>query len=610
MLRAFKVVLVFVFILAAGCSSVRTRKVPHPPSYSLAAACTGDKAAPCWNELRREADKIEGTRYYLPRPYVAAKQSFPVGGGTFFVRVRVEGDQLRAIDSVPEALAPFFPGDELGGISRLKKEGASPRSESRPAAAESTKVESESTDGGEDGEKGGGKAEQPAPQLLADTKDLLKGSTVSHQNVPSAEQVVTLTIKVSKDLETSGLFGDEPELDGTKVFLVPVQKGKHLASGVVTVEGASTVGSVGRERLITALVQGSKMPAFASLAVAVKGKKDDKTETLLLHRKSIDIVSSFAESGKKEGEEEKSKEEKKTDQKKKLSEATATISGDPSTEPLIEISELYDVLLLPDFSQQYAIQVRSGLFKASADIGLENGWMAEKINTEIDNSQLGEFVLSSAGKLVDAALGKYFPQLEVVEAAEEQPDATELEVTQESERRAKDGKPLIVRIDYVQLATSGLHPVVKIEEQACGNKVEGPHSCWPRVEWRTQDRLVMTLVGLKDEPPASGTSRSAGDSCDVKDFAVLTETYSSAPQIVEMFKNRVVTITGVDTPSNTTIVLTIPKASLRSLDQVEQNLEGLKDAFLDALNAEFGKRDCDQVLDQIKLHLVGPANPE
>ena len=343
---------IFVLIFAVGCSSIRTKKVPHPPSYSLAETCTNSENAPCWNELRRQADEIEGTRYYLPRPYVAVKQRFPVDGGTYLVEARVEGDRLMAVDGIPEALGAFFPGKDLGGLSQLKKE--------------------------------------------------------------------------------------------------------------VT-------------------------PAFSTIPLAAS--EDSPTD-----RGSKGFVEN-SENGQEDSEESK---EDESDEETEIPDSRATTSGDPSTDPLIKVSELFDILLLPDFSQQYAIQVRSGLFKASADIGLENGWMVEKINTEIDNSQLGEFVLSSTEKVVDATLGKFFPQFKAVETAEKQPSANEDEVRQEAEQREGMGQPMFVRIDYVQLATPGLHPVIKVEEQACGTRTYGPQACWPRVEWRTLDRLVMTLVGLKD----------------------------------------------------------------------------------------------------------------
>ncbi len=350
----YRVLLISLLMVAIGCSGVRTRKVPHPPSYSLSAQCSGDKDAPCWNELRRKADELAGTRYYLPRPYIVAKQQFPVGGGTFFVRARVDGSLLKAVDALPEALTPFFPDNSLGDISRLKK-GTS-----------------------------------------LDKTENLKAATPLRPFAP---------------------------------------------------------------------------------------KKDEEQED--------------------QGEEDQGEEDH--DCEKKISGATATASGDPSTTPLFEVSDLYDILLLPDYSEQYALQVRSGLFRASASISLENGWMAELINTETDNSQLGEFLLSSADKLVDAATGEFFPQLKAVDEAEGQPDATESEVQQTFERLEQSGQPLIVRIDFVQLAVPGLHPVLKIEEQECGTKPDGPHACWPRVGWRTRDRLVMTLVGLKDPEESSGS---------------------------------------------------------------------------------------------------------
>jgi len=57
-----------------GCAEVKIRKIPASVNYQDWR--NGDQA---------RADNIPGFRYYLPRPYVAVKQEFPVAGDDFLV---------------------------------------------------------------------------------------------------------------------------------------------------------------------------------------------------------------------------------------------------------------------------------------------------------------------------------------------------------------------------------------------------------------------------------------------------------------------------------------------------------------------------------------------
>lgn len=57
----------FVTFASAGCATVSVRKVPTPTQYVR------------WtDEMQREADRIEGIRFYLPRPFISVFESFPV----------------------------------------------------------------------------------------------------------------------------------------------------------------------------------------------------------------------------------------------------------------------------------------------------------------------------------------------------------------------------------------------------------------------------------------------------------------------------------------------------------------------------------------------------
>lgn len=67
--------------MLVGCASVSIRKVPTPTQYIY------------WSdEMQREADKMEGLRFYLPRPFINVFESFPVRTDIFFAHGLVSAD--------------------------------------------------------------------------------------------------------------------------------------------------------------------------------------------------------------------------------------------------------------------------------------------------------------------------------------------------------------------------------------------------------------------------------------------------------------------------------------------------------------------------------------
>lgn len=67
--------------LLAGCSAVEVQKIPSQADYQQ------------WGDRRQaEVDSIKGIRYYMPRPYVAVHQSFPVRTDIYFARGLVSPD--------------------------------------------------------------------------------------------------------------------------------------------------------------------------------------------------------------------------------------------------------------------------------------------------------------------------------------------------------------------------------------------------------------------------------------------------------------------------------------------------------------------------------------
>jgi hypothetical protein len=81
--------------LLVGCAQVKVHKVPTPTQYSFAGVNTWTAA------MQEKADKMEGLRFYLPRPFVNVFESFPVATDLYLAKGRVSADnKFVVIDSV------------------------------------------------------------------------------------------------------------------------------------------------------------------------------------------------------------------------------------------------------------------------------------------------------------------------------------------------------------------------------------------------------------------------------------------------------------------------------------------------------------------------------
>ncbi len=481
-------------LLLSGCASVKVQKIPDPSAYTYSGdgTCSEQGKSLSWNCRQTKADAIRGVRYYLPRPYVLVKKEFPVDGGTVLLSGTLDASRQLVLPEVPEKIAQLF------GMSpearTISLDGA--RLATPTAVTPGAETQSGSTDDAKP-------ATEEKPELLLDSDDLLKDSAPGESQVSDPKATIRLTVKVSKDLEAKLELGDNETLATDKVYLVPLQNGKHVADKVVEATVYKSEGSTGKDRTLLAQIEGSKVPTFAALAVKVSFEKDGKKHSVLLHRKSYDLLNTFSSSGKggddskkKDGEGDKDATKQEP---KKVSGANITTSGDPTTDPLVYENDLYDILLLPDFSEQYAIQVRSGIFKAEADIALENGWMLEKLGTKVDNSTISEFIFDTAGKIVDLGLNDLFDVAANLTEAEGAEDAKE-----ETESRAV-GTPVTVRIDWIDYAVPGAYPIPKFREVSCplGQGCEKEKLCLHKVKYETRRQLAITIVEFGEKAPGT-----------------------------------------------------------------------------------------------------------
>ena len=103
--KALGAILVLGALAFVGCASVKVRKVPTPTQYSV------------WtDQMQAKADKMEGFRFYLPRPFVSVTEPFPIRADTFIADGHVSADGKYVIVESVRAGAGL--NDYMAGIKK------------------------------------------------------------------------------------------------------------------------------------------------------------------------------------------------------------------------------------------------------------------------------------------------------------------------------------------------------------------------------------------------------------------------------------------------------------------------------------------------------------
>lgn len=106
----------------AGCAKLSYRKVPTPTQYTK------------WtDEMQKKADAMEGVRYYLPRPFINVKHTFPVSQRSALVSfsyvAKADGEpahyQLEKSASAPEWVKRSLP-DKISVMTALTAQLTTP----------------------------------------------------------------------------------------------------------------------------------------------------------------------------------------------------------------------------------------------------------------------------------------------------------------------------------------------------------------------------------------------------------------------------------------------------------------------------------------------------
>lgn len=144
------------------------------------------------------------------------------------------------------------------------------------------------------------------------------------------------------------------------------------------------------------------------------------------------------------------------------------------SDPITHLSDILDVVYLPDFEEQYAIQVKSGLGKVDIETRLRNGWAAEVFSQKVDNSNLVPYVIRQVEKASDAAAKVASTWWPVITGVGAPAVALTSKLTNGAEQQAGEvealdgntflGELLIFKVAEVRVAQPGLYPILKPRE--------------------------------------------------------------------------------------------------------------------------------------------------
>jgi len=152
-------------------------------------------------------------------------------------------------------------------------------------------------------------------------------------------------------------------------------------------------------------------------------------------------------------------------------------------DPVTKLGELFDVVYLPDFDEQFVIGRSFGLGKGDVQISLRNGWAAEVFGEQIDRSNLVPYVINQVENASKAALNiaTTWGLTSVGVPVGALPLPTNVGAKQEAlatgddQARALDilGQTVLLKVVEIRVAQPGIYPILKPREIIDWFGVEG-----------------------------------------------------------------------------------------------------------------------------------------
>lgn len=463
--------------VAVGCARVDVRKVPARSDYRE------------WDDSKQAAaDAICGIRYYMPRPYLSTARAMIVGGGDYFISGKVVGGQLVSVStaSIPAPIRSVFPVSS-DGTALIAASSIHVRRSGRPFVSEST--------GGGGVAPTSSSSTPSASAPVADVVEPKKAPALGVKFDRATFAPTTQTVQLTATLAVSPGFSTVDEL--TPVLL-PVVGDQVSTSGVVVLPATSTtpyVASKGGDDKGTAgacstSIRRSDVSSAPHWVAGLRftGKSsgaDAATRTYLYYNPDewlsvAGAVASKPQGGSAPGKESESTREGEGDPAKTTADFVG--SGDPQTNPVLKLNDAFEIVYLPDFDQQYAIDVQGGLGQAKSKVALENGWMLERSETAIDNRELGKFVFKQIEKFTDIAAelarARLLPTLDTAEGAQES-GLVDAAGAFRPEATGPRGSPsqVLLRVHYVLEAQPGVYPILKPGEVEAWKRLHAQARC-------------------------------------------------------------------------------------------------------------------------------------
>lgn len=498
-----------------GCARVDVRKVPVRANYQT------------WGDShQREADAIPGIRYYLPRPYMSVDKPFTVAGGDFIIAGSVDSAG-NAITVQPCSLPPYLRKHfALVDTDAGKKAilGADSVHVSSTATAASGRLRPQSTGAGA-GEAGAASALGDS-EKTPDPRATAAAISANYATNPVAAPLETFSLTLTLGKGTVG----EVESASSPIptpCLVPwgsdskpqLDKFIRLALSAAPTNYAADADGVYKA---SGRVAEMKHGQFYVPALLFHGRlKDEPSQPnrwILLWRSDqvLTVVNAPEPSAQPDAKPEK--ETSVSDEPK--TSASFVAGGNPSTDPVLHVNPSVSVVMLPDFEEQYAINVQGGLGQAKSKIALENGWLLENAETAIDNRELGKFVFKQIEKFTDIAAAVLKDEL-LPTAAEAAGTAASGAAPQST--ALEGGSSVLLRVRYIVQAQPGLYPILKpgeverwkqVHAQFCemgsdcctgegDNAVFVPCPPYTVVAKDVYRRVVVTLLSTRPKAPKS-----------------------------------------------------------------------------------------------------------
>ncbi len=148
------------------------------------------------------------------------------------------------------------------------------------------------------------------------------------------------------------------------------------------------------------------------------------------------------------------------------------LGGDPSNAPVTPVNEFFDLVTLPDFEEQYAIEAKPRLSSTTMELALEQGWLLERAGVVIDNKAIAQFLFDQVSKTLDVArdlvkldkglLAPAVAPTPVAQGGTAQGGA-EIPSAQGGTARAAN-RPALFKIHRRIIAVPGLYPLLKPRE--------------------------------------------------------------------------------------------------------------------------------------------------